>query len=654
MKINRHLSSKIAAITGLALVTSVGVGWAQNTNPTNTFDTSASTASFATWWGPTTPTMAWDGTLDAGNDLGSGSVRYSAAFTGAAAEQFMTFFTIANRWGWDGGYILDATTYTNYSFDIKVDPSSSPIKAGGSYGPLEIGLTTDGWGQLGLPTFTIPLTATNWTHVDRPLIPSLVGIDKVNGYFFKIWSDGAHTNTLVFNIDNVKITKPTAPVVIPPPTMSLAKAGPSGVQITMDDNTAQWQRNAISTPAGSGPYLWNSQGSYPVTYSLTITNFPAVASHAGFEAHLYLANGDTSTAGDQTSGSPDWNVPDIFIFRVENRVNTVLTTNGSTITTNFTYDAMAQIQWKTNFPGANATNIPVVVFPPSALGTWTVTFVNSTNGTLTGPGITATNFTLPEAAVLNNFSPATSFAQFGMFKNDGANDGHNNGARGTFSHVKFTGAAAPFDDDFSGATLTDKYAWRKTSASAVQYIPPGSAWLVDWTLPAAGFNAESAAVLAGPWSNAGLTNTYTGGGKVHVLVPSSALPAGNATFFRLMKRVPVKLQVLLPGETNAPGTVTGKIGTPIAQAAYVPFNITVNMVDSTWHILSSSDTVNLTSTDPVFEPSVITDPPRTVPLVNGTVTIEAYLGTAGQQTITATDVTDATKLPNTSARVTVQ
>ena len=134
----------------------------------------------------------------------------------------------------------------------------------------------------------------------------------------------------------------------------------------------------------------------------------------------------------------------------------------------------------------------MAVSAPSALGTWTVTFTDSTHGTLTGPGITATNFDLPADAVANNFSPATSFLQFGMFKNDGANDGHNNGAHGTFSRVQFTGAPAnSFDDSFTGATLTNKYAWRKTDANYVQYVAPGTAWIVDWTLPAIGFTPQS-------------------------------------------------------------------------------------------------------------------------------------------------------------------
>src|SRR5207248_1758303 len=41
----------------------------------------------------------------------------------------------------------------------------------------------------------------------------------------------------------------------------------------------------------------------------------------------------------------------------------------------------------------------------------------------------------------------------------------------------------------------------------------------------------------------------------------------------------VKLQLLVPGETAAPGTAAGKTGTPTAQTAGAAFNVTVNAVD---------------------------------------------------------------------------
>ncbi|MBE0543767.1 MAG: hypothetical protein IH623_20675 [Verrucomicrobia bacterium] len=620
------------AAVALALAASASFSRAQNTNPTNTFDTAASTASFVQWWGGggAGATMTWDETMDAANDPTSGSVRYEVNFIGNAGEQFMTFFTIANRWGWDGGYTLDATTYTNLSFDLKIDPSSGQRVNANDYGWLEIGLVTfvTDWGQTYLPGRAIPLSATGWTRFDYPLNPTLSNIDKVVGFFIKMWSDGGHTNSLIFNVDNFMITQPTEPVVIPPPTMAITKAGPSGVQIIMDSDANQWQRDAISTPADGGPYLWTSQGSYPVSYSCTIADFPDAATHYGFEAHMYLVNGDTG-GGSATSGSPDWNVPDLLIFRVEN------TAAGG---------ALAQIQWKTNHPAANATNIPVAVEASSVLGTWTVTFTDATHGTLTGPGITATNFTLPEDAVLNNFSPATSYLQFGIFKNDGPNDGHNNGAHGTFSRVQFTGQLSPFDDDFTGSTLTEKYAWRRTSTTAVQYIPPGTAWVVDWTLPASGYSSQTAPAITGPWTETVFSSLFQSGSKIKGLISQADLPAGNAAFFRLVKREFVKLQVLMPGESPAPGTPTGKTGTPTAQSLGLPCVVTVRAVDAEWHLINTiNHTVSITSSD--GSASL----PGSAALVGGVGEFEVYFGIPGTQTVTATDDTDSTKLPNTGS-----
>jgi hypothetical protein len=450
-------------------------------------------------------------------------------------------------------------------------------------------------------------------------------------------------------MDNIWFEWNTNTAPPPPPTVVLKKAGLSGVTIAMDAMGNQWDRQAISTPAPDGSYIWTAQGGYPVSYSCTITDFPPVNTCRGYEAHMYIVNGDTAGSGNATSGSPDWNCPDLLIFRVENVRNATYTTNGSIITTNYTYNAMAQIQWKTNMPGANATNIPVVVYPPSALGTWTVTFTDATNGSLSGPGMTTTNFTLPEDAVANNFSPSTSFVQFGNFKNDGDNDGHNNEASGTFSHVSITGTVAPIDDDFSGATLTNKYAWRKTSANAVQYFAPGTAWVVGWSVPAFGFNPSVAASLSGPWSPLAVVSQYQSGTNIYGAVMASALPAGNKAFFRMVKYPFVKLQVLMPGETGAPNTVSGKTGTPDPQAPGIGFNVTVNAVDQFWNVVPSSDEIAITSSD------VNAYLPANATLVNGSKTFSVIFNSYSppDYTVTATDVTDGTKTPNTGTPTSV-
>jgi len=407
--------------------------------------------------------------------------------------------------------------------------------------------------------------------------------------------------------------------------------------VAMGSSGGQWDRQAISTPSPNGSYIWTAQGGYPVSYSCTITDFPPVGTHLGYEAHMYIVNGDTAGSGNDTSGSPDWNCPDLLLFRIENNAG----------------GAMAQIQWKTNTPNANSANIPVVVYPPSAIGTWTVTFTDPLNGSLSGPGITTTNFTLPGDAVTNNFSPLTSFVQFGCFKNDGGGpngtgDGHNDDASGTFGRVTIAGPSAPIDDNFNGSTLTNNYAWRKTSANEVQYVPPGTAWFLSWSVPAGGFYPNVASSILGPWSPLTLTSQFQVGTNFIGAVPASAVPAGNKAFFCVVKHPFVKLQVLMPGETAAPNTTTGKTGTPDPQTGTIPFNVTVNAVDQYWNVVPSSDEIAITSSDPAATL------PANATLVGGSRTFSVTFNTGGSWTVTATDVTDGTKTPNTGTATLAQ
>jgi hypothetical protein len=110
----------------------------------------------------------------------------------------------------------------------------------------------------------------------------------------------------------------------------------------------------------------------------------------------------------------------------------------------------------------------------------------------------------------------------------------------------------------------------------------------------------------------------------------------------------VKLQLLVPGETAAPGTASGKTGTPNAQTAGSAFNATVNAVDTLWNVVTSvTQTVGITSSD------TNATLPANAALASGTKAFSVTLKTAGSRTVTATDITDATKTANTSPLVTV-
>src|SRR5439155_26631005 len=91
---------------------------------------------------------------------------------------------------------------------------------------------------------------------------------------------------------------------------------------------------------------------------------------------------------------------------------------------------------------------------------------------------------------------------------------------------------------------------------------------------------------AGSWT---VTATdITDGTKTASTSPAITLNSGAFT----------RLLVLMPGETAAPGTTTGKTGTPTAQTAGTPFNVTVEAVDVNWNLVSTAtDTVSVASSD---------------------------------------------------------
>ena len=414
---------------------------------------------------------------------------------------------------------FDPSKFTYVDFDLYLDaPTGLP-----TYGGFALAYWWS-WAQFanaGLSEANIG----KWTHYSFPLpagTPSGIVLHPGGNNL---------SGTFTYYLDNVTLWSPAEP----PTIKKLVKgSGAGGVQITMNDNSSQYQREAIVTPSGNGPYNWSAQGQYPVSYAFTITNFPDAKTHAGFEAHMYLVNGDTDTsAWDQTYGGVDWNCPDILKFTVE---------NGTT-------GAIARISWKTNLPGNNppgdVLHNPVIANGPSAVGTWTLSFIDPTNYVVTGPGV-STNASLPAEAVANNFSPSVDYIQFGVFKNDGANDGRNNQASGTFGEVQMSvNGTAVFEDTFPGPDLTANYTWRKTTSSggatAVQWVPPGIAWWLTWTLPDEGFEAYVAGAIKGPWNDAGVGATngffYTQGATRIGGVPAANMPAGagSASFFQLRK-----------------------------------------------------------------------------------------------------------------------
>jgi len=108
-----------------------------------------------------------------------------------------------------------------------------------------------------------------------------------------------------------------------------------------------------------------------------------------------------------------------------------------------------------------------------------------------------------------------------------------------------------------------------------------------------------------------------------------------------------QLQVLLPGEISAPGTATGKVGTPLAQTVGVPFQITVRACDALWN----TDT-GVTNIIEISSSDVSANLPGPTALGSGEAVLSVRLNAAGIFTFTADDQSDPTIPQATSANVT--
>jgi len=136
---------------------------------------------------------------------------------------------------------------------------------------------------------------------------------------------------------------------------------------------------------------------------------------------------------------------------------------------------------------------------------------------------------------------------------------------------------------------------------------------------------------------------------------ATAQPSANLT---IAPGAVTKLQILLPGETAAPGTGSGKTGTPAAQTvgAALLNNVHVNAVDANWKLVGNAGPdVMISSSDAAA--AIADDNGATggnLSLVAGSGNLSSFMFWTGgaTQTLTATDVAAALSAV-TSASVTV-
>jgi hypothetical protein len=576
---------------------------------------------------------------------GAGSLKVTIPFTlpYRTVDQGAWFGNFDNgQYPYNTDVTYDGTYFTNIEFDVLMNPGN-PLNTNGDFGYLAAGLLDSGTpgGARKDGEVLIPSSASNaWFHVAIPVdkshsylsTPGVIGVD----FRFSTYDGGPGgqpflTNPVTLHIDNLVVH--LGAVSNPPPKVSLnpVDAGLNFVQGSISD---QYDRQSIRTVnTGTLSYSWvgAATGGNPVTYSFNISKWKA----PDLNYHIYF----NSSANAGGASAPDYNTTNVVIFQVSQL------TNGQ---------AVAVIQWKTNQPSASATNIAVTITNTTILGNWQLQFTGNTTGTITPPGSLPVPFTLDSTLAASLANPV--YVTFGV--NPSINSNYIVGESVVVSQIGISGvgsmsSAGPVtSDNFLADSSLNTNIWQVNALfpASIWFVPTNSAYALDWTIPASGFVPEVNTSLTNPsaWAVLTLPTVVLSPGE-RALIPKSSLPAGLDAFYRLHKLVATQIQVLLPGESNAPNTVSGKVGspTPISLGSGGIADITVNACDANWNIVPvNGNSIAFSSTDGAASL------PANGTFVNGVSSGNTIgFSTTGPQTVTATPSSGFA--PATSSSVTV-
>jgi hypothetical protein len=662
MKIKFKLHRWIpTAIIGLAL--SASVGFSSPIITVSTFDDATPVNNnIWNWYGGSS--YNFDATQDhTGN--GGGALHISQPSAAGDDTIIVPETWLPGSGAWWQSSTVNLTTYTNVSLWFKWDTNNStmPISAfdtegtGGFTVVLNDNITypgTDGpWHDPNkhfLPYIQIPNAASNgWVHLNFAISAIIPNIDQIGAVEYYDWKPAPWSGTVAFWVDDVTI-EPAATDIIPAPTISpLAKVTPGlNVFASTDGSIYDRQSALLQQTTGLG---WIGQAN-PVSYSFTIASFPTDPATYGCEAWLFLSPNPAAT-----DNAPDWNETNMVIAFIQ------LSTNGAVL--NFQYKINEDHQQAmysgaapyTNAPGSwNNVTTPWFesgnlgsVTNSTPIGTWTIRFTSDTNVTLIapGPGNQSSSFTIPPYNIGHLSEGANGMKVYlGMQANGTA--ALNKAI--VYSNFGISGSGTPFSDNFLTDTVLATNIWltsQAAGAAGVLVVPASSKYWLSWTLPDGGFSSEAAPTLSNPLAWTTLTGPKIAmNGIRSQLIAASDLPVGNAAFLRLIKRTYTQLQVLLPGETAAPNTSTGKTGTPILETNSMAFDVIVNAVDATFNVCNNSDQVQITDpSDANFLCLNGTDTTQTkLNLANGTATFSVEFTGDGSSPMKVTDQHDTSKI----------
>ena len=353
---------------------------------------------------------------------------------------------------------FNPTNYINFDVDIKVDVAhSATAKDGNTYGAVELIVnnpwtTVVGWA---------PLALTNgWQHFSGSFagLPNETNSEAVLG-FVSTGGDSL-TNTVSYWVGDIVFTAPPTVNTNMPP-LSLAKAPPHGLTCIASKAAGTYQRQMVQTVNSN--YSWNTAtaASNTTIYSMTIASFPNT-NYPGFESQMFLI----PQVGRASGASIDWystNVLDFFVG--ENADGT----------------GQGTLQYKINNPASWNTALVVSKACASGpIGTWSLTFNNNTNVTMTAPDNTTTNFTIPAGDAAYFQDPVYVYA--GVLPNNDANIGQSS----TFSRLQVSGSAGSINDTFAALNPSTWVLYAEDAPGVFVTASDAKYW-VTWPLPDYGF-----------------------------------------------------------------------------------------------------------------------------------------------------------------------
>ena len=157
----------------------------------------------------------------------------------------------------------------------------------------------------------------------------------------------------------------------------------------------------------------------------------------------------------------------------------------------------------------------------------------------------------------------------------------------------------------------------------------------------AGVTGTSGPFTSGVLNSASVVATVAGSSQT-VIVTDGTGHTGMATIVVISAYA--QLQILMPGETAAPGTPTGKTGTPNPEVAGTSYNVTINAVDANFNLArTESPTLTIIPSDTSATlsqngtPLQNGSPNGTLSLSGGTARFQVTFNNPGTRTLTVSD-----------------